>query len=125
MEPEVIKKIRRRIEALNQPINVENIPNAVKLREPFDQLDIWLSSEDEKAISYRNDLLHGNILMDNGTERTSKQIDGHMLYISAKLFTLISKLILKNSGYTGYIINYSKLYEFENSCKSEEYFEKI
>jgi hypothetical protein len=45
-----------------------------------------------------------------------------MLYASAKLYTLISKLILKNSGYSGYVINYGKLY---NKTSNEEYFEEI
>ena len=114
--------IYKKINELNKPINHKRLTNAEKLRQPFDQLQIKLSAEDEVAIDFRNDLLHGNILMNNETTRTSKEIDNKMLYASAKLYTLISKLILKNSGYSGYVINYGKLY---NKTSNEEYFEEI
>lgn len=115
-------KIRRRINELNKPINPKRLTNAEKLREPFDKLKIKLTHEDEAAIDFRNDLLHGNILMNNETTRTSKEIDNKMLYASAKLYTLLSKLILKNSGYNGYVINHAKFY---NKNAKEEYFEII
>jgi uncharacterized OsmC-like protein len=51
----------------------------------FDQLKIKLTKEEEKAIDYRNYLLHGNILMNNESERTSEEIDNHILHVSAKL----------------------------------------
>lgn len=118
-------KIKRRINAINQPINSKRITNAVKLREPFDQLKISLSPRDQEIIDYRNYLLHGNILMHDGTARSSKGIDDHMIYVSAKLYTLISKLILKNSGYEGYIINHARFYDTEEKTNTEDYFEKI
>ena len=118
-------KIRRRLSDFNKPINYKRLTNAEKLREPFDQLKIKLSREDEKAIDYRNDLLHGNILMNNDTKRSSQEIDNHMLYISAKLYTLISKLILKKSGYNGYVINHAKFYENNLLNSIEDYFEEI
>ena len=100
-------KIRRRINQLNQPINHKRLTNAEKLRAPFDQLKIKLSSDDEAAIDFRNDLLHGNILMNDEVKRSSLEIDNKMIYASAKLYTLITKLILKNSGYNGYVINHA------------------
>jgi hypothetical protein len=115
-------KIRRRLKELNKPINSSRLTNAEKLRAPFDQLKIKLSQEDENAIDYRNDLLHGNILMNDGSKRTSKEIDNKMLNASAKLYTLMSKLILKNSGYNGYIINHAKFFD-KNS--NENHFEEI
>jgi len=115
-------KIRRRINELNKPINPNRLTNAEKLRVPFDQLKIKLSKEDEKAIDFRNDLLHGNILMNDDSKRTSKEIDNKMLYASAKLYTLISKLILKNSGYNGYVINLAKFYD---KTSDEDHFEEI
>jgi hypothetical protein len=115
-------KFRRKINGLSNSINHKRLTNAEKLRQPFDQLQIKLSSKDEAAIDFRNDLLHGNILMSNETTRTSKEIDNKMLYASAKLYTLISKLILKNSGYNGYVINHAKFY---NKNAEEEYFEII
>ena len=117
--------MRRRINEINKPVNFNRLTNAEKLRAPFDQLKIKLSEAEEKAIDYRNYLLHGNILMNNETERTSEEIDNHMLYISAKLYTLISKLILKSCGYKGYVINHSKLYEQDGINSTEEYFEEI
>ncbi|WP_445716163.1 hypothetical protein [Flavobacterium sp.] len=115
-------KFRRKINGLSNSINHKRLTNAEKLRQPFDQLKIKLSYEDEAAIDFRNDLLHGNILMNNETTRTSKEIDNKMLYASAKLYTLLSKLILKNSGYNGYVINHAKFY---NKNSKEEYFEII
>jgi hypothetical protein len=84
-----------------------------------------LSPLDEDALEYRNDLLHGNIMMHDGTTRTSSEIDDHMLYVSAKLYTLISKLVLKNSGYDGYVINHAKFYNYSNTVGESDYFEKI
>lgn len=123
--PEAEIKIRRRLNEINKPINHNRLKNAEKLRAPFDQLKIKLTEEDEKAIEYRNDLLHGNILMNDDIQRTSKEIDDHMMYISAKLYTLLSKLILKMCGYEGYVINHSKFYERNYLNTKEDYFIKI
>lgn len=125
INPDAEIKIRRRITDLNKPINHNRLTNAEKLRAPFDQLKIKLSQEDEKAIDYRNDLLHGNILMNDEIKRTSEEIDNQMLYVSAKLYTLISKLVLKNSGYNGYVINHAKFYKQSPSDSKDEYFEEI
>ncbi|MEZ7516094.1 hypothetical protein [Flavobacterium frigidarium] len=118
-------KIRRRLHEINKPINYKRLTNAEKLRAPFDQLKIILTKEDEKAINYRNALLHGKILMNGEVKRTSEEIDDHMMYISAKLYTLLSKLILKMCGYEGYVINHSKFYERNSIKTTEEYFNKI
>jgi len=119
-------KLRRRLPGLNRPLNPQRLTNAEKLREPFDQLGIILSASDERALDFRNYLLHGNILMnEQGQDRTSREIDDHMLYISAKLYTLISKLILKNSGFNGHVINHAKLYDYSNAVDDPEYFELI
>ncbi|MFV8339355.1 hypothetical protein ACNQGL_08780 [Flavobacterium sp. LB3P21] len=125
INPDAEIKIRRRISDLNKPINHNRLTNAEKLRAPFDQLNIKLSQEDEKAIDYRNDLLHGNILMNDEIKRTSEEIDSQMLYVSAKLYTLISKLVLKNSGYNGYVINHAKFYKQSPITSKDEYFEVI
>jgi len=123
--PEAEIKIRRRINEINKPINLNRLTNAEKLRAPFDQLKIKLTAEEEKALDYRNYLLHGNILMNNELERTNEEIDNHMLHVSAKLYTLISKLILKSCGYEGYVINYSKFHEKNSINSKEDYFEYI
>lgn len=125
INPEAELKIRRRINEINKPINHNRLTNAEKLRVPFDQLKIKLSEEEEKVLDYRNYLLHGNILMNNELERTSDEIDNHMLHVSAKLYTLISKLILKSCNYEGYVINHSKFYEKNSINSKEDYFEFI
>jgi hypothetical protein len=125
IHPDAAIKIRRRVASINQSVNTKKIPNAMKLREPFDQLGIILSNLDEKAIDYRNDLLHGNILMHDETKRTSKDIDDRMLYISAKLYTLISKLTLKYCGYNGYVINQAKFYDLKGKIGEKDFFVKI
>lgn len=124
-DDESIIKLKRRLNALNSPINPRKITNAMKLREPFDQLGIKLSVNDEYAIEYRNYLLHGNILMKDENVRSSKEIDDHMMYISAKLYTLISKLLLKHCGFSGYVINHAKFYNSEKNPKENNYFEFI
>ncbi|SHM82673.1 hypothetical protein SAMN05443669_10932 [Flavobacterium xanthum] len=63
--------------------------------------------------------------MNGEVKRTSEEIDDHMMYISAKLYTLLSKLILKMCGYEGYVINYSKFYERNSIKTTEEYFNEI
>ncbi|TRW23611.1 hypothetical protein FMM05_13195 [Flavobacterium zepuense] len=125
IHPDAVIKIRRRIAVLNSPIKTQKITNAMKLREPFDQLGIPLSPSDEKAIDYRNYLLHGNILMNDGSERSSEEIDDHMFYISSKLYTLISKLLLKNCGFSGYVINHAKFRNGKNIQDESDYFELI
>lgn len=125
LDNESIIKLKRKLNAVNSPINPRRITNAMKLREPFDQLGIKLSLNDEYAIEYRNYLLHGNILMNDGNVRSSNEIDDHMMYISAKLYTLISKLLLKYCGFSGYVINHAKFHASEKSPKENYYFEEI
>jgi len=125
LDNESIIKLKRKLTAVNSPINPRRITNAMKLREPFDQLGIKLSLNDEYAIEYRNYLLHGNILMNDGNVRSSNEIDDHMMYISAKLYTLISKLLLKYCGFSGYVVNHAKFHASEKSPKENYYFEEI
>lgn len=124
---ENITKLKRRINEINKPINKQHLTNNEKLTRPFEQLGIKLTSHDISIIGHRNDLLHGNILLktDEYSEDDEKA-ELYMGYVSAKLFTLISKLILKSIGYNGYIYNQSKYLEkYLNINTEEEYFEKI
>jgi hypothetical protein len=54
---------------------------------------------------------------------TDEESNDYMFYISGKLYTLISKLILKNAGFSGYVINYGKMHCRLNS--REEYYDKM
>lgn len=123
---EGILKIKRRINEINKPIVKEHLTNIEKLTLPFEQVNIKLTVNDIKAIEHRNDLLHGNILLERKELKSESDINNYMGYISGKLFTLISALILKYIGYEGYIINYAKFYE--DLCEIEtieEYFRLI
>jgi hypothetical protein len=123
-----LTKIKRRINEINRPTVKEHLTNNEKLTLPFDQLGINLSMNDINAIEHRNDLLHGNILLTNEEYNPEKEteIDSYMGYISGKLYTLISALILKRIGYEGYIINYAKFYEeFCHIETDEEYYRLI
>lgn len=123
---EGILKIKRRINEINKPIVKEHLTNNEKLTLPFEQAKVELSLNDIKAIEHRNDLLHGDILLTSKELKSESDINNYMGYISGKLFTLISALILKHVGYEGYVINHAKFYE--DLCEietNEEYFRLI
>lgn len=123
---ESILKLKRRLNEINKPVNKEHLTNNEKLTRPFEQLKINLSLQDITVIKHRNDLLHGNILLKNGDNHNDDSLNLYMTYVSAKLFTLISKLILKSIGYNGYIYNQAKYLEKHMEIETdEEYFEKI
>lgn len=126
LSPEGHIKLKRRINGINRPINKEKLTNNEKLTRPFEQLGILLTIEDINAIEHRNDLLHGNILLTNGINEDDDSINNYMNYVSSKLYTLISSLILKYVGYTGHVINHAKFHE--NLCNletDEEYYKFI
>lgn len=123
---EGVLKIKRRINEINKPVVKEHLTNNEKLTLPFEQVNIELTLNDIKTIEHRNDLLHGDILLTSKELKSESDINNYMGYISGKLFTLISALILKYVGYEGYIINHAKFYE--DLCEietSEEYFRLI
>lgn len=116
-------RLHQRISDINRPVVLHRLTNDEKLTEPFFELGIPITKEDVAAIKHRNDLLHGDILLLDHTRITDEQINGYMLYVAGKLYTLISKLILKYAGYNGYVINYAKFHE--SSASTEEYYDKI
>ncbi|WP_027000755.1 hypothetical protein [Eisenibacter elegans] len=119
-------KLKRRLKEINKPINKKHLTNNEKLTRPFEQLGIRLTLHDITIIEHRNDLLHGNILLDNEKIKDEEKTNLYLTYVSAKLFTLISKLILKSIGYDGYVYNQAKYLEKHMNIKTdEEYFEKI
>lgn len=121
-----ILKLKRRLNEINTPINYKHLKNDEKLTRPFEILGINLTLHDIKIIKHRNDLLHGNISLENEDQQTDENINLYIAYVSGKLFTLISKLILKSIGYDGYVYNNAKHIEKHiNISTEEEYFEKI
>lgn len=123
---ETILKLKRRLNEINSPINKQRLTNNEKLTRPFEQLGIQLTLHDIKIIEHRNDLLHGDILLRKDESQSDESINLYMSYVSAKLYTLISKLILKSIGYHGYIYNNAKHLEMHlNNSTEENYFEII
>ena len=121
-----ILKLKRRLNEINKPINNHHLTNNEKLTRPFEILGIKLTLHDIKIIEHRNDLLHGNISLETEVQQTDENINLYMAYVSAKLFTLISKLILKSIGYDGYVYNNAKYIEKHlNISTEDEYFERI
>ena len=119
-------KLKRRLNEINKPINKAHLTNNEKLTRPFEQLGIPLSLHDIAIIEHRNDLLHGNILLKKDDEIDDVKTNLYMAYVSAKLFTLISKLVLKSVGYKGYVYNQAKYLEKDlNIQTSETYFDEI
>lgn len=121
-----ILKLKRRLSGINRPTNKKRLTNNEKLTRPFEQLGIDLTLDDITIIEHRNDLFHGNILLKTNENRDEEATNVYLAYVSAKLFTLISKLILKSIGYSGYIYNQAKYLENKLGLKTnEQYFDKI
>ncbi|WP_099463096.1 hypothetical protein [Parabacteroides provencensis] len=110
-----IKFIKNKLENLNQPTN------ASKLRLPFEVLGYNLSQAEIKAINDRNKFLHGHLNIDKG----DKEID-KLFYTSLMFHKLCCVLILKLSGFEGYIINNIPLHApFVNYAIREWGFKRI
>lgn len=119
-------KLKRRVPELNKIVKQDSLTNNEKLILPFEQLGIELSVDDINIIRHRNDLLHGNTYLIDNSRKELFDINNYMMYVSEKLYTLVSSLILKYIGYTGYIINYAKAYEKEcNIITNEDYYKFI
>jgi hypothetical protein len=126
LTPESISKLKRRLNGINRPTNKKALTNNEKLTRPFERLKIDLTLHDISIIEHRNDLFHGNILLKTSEIKDEETTNLYIAYVSAKLFTLISKLILKNIGYSGYIYNQAKYLENRIGLKTkEQYFDKI
>ncbi len=121
-----ILKLKRRLNEINKPVHKQRLTNNEKLTRPFEQLGLKLSLQDITIIEHRNELLHGNILLKKDDDQNDDDINRYMGYVSAKLFTLISKLILKSIGYNGYVYNQAKYLEKQMKIETnEQYFERI
>lgn len=121
-----VSKLKKRVPELNKIVKQNHLTNHEKLVRPFEQLGIELSIDDINIIKHRNDLLHGNIFLTDNKKQEFSDINNYMMYVSEKLYTLISSLILKYIGYSGYIINYAKTYEEDcNITTNEDYYKYI
>jgi hypothetical protein len=95
--------------------------NNKKLTEPFLRYDYKLTEEEENLILVdRNKFMHGddfsNVNLDYEYEFRE------LFHISMKLQKLIAILLLKASGFNGYILNNAKIYEYisEKNLKEKE-----
>ena len=113
--------LNNRIDQINQRTNRE------KLLIPFNVLGIELNEIDIQAIEQRNSFLHGKIPMiqDEKPENISEE-DKLRYFLHLKLFTLLSALILKLSGFNGHIVNYPKIHELSTRKNlREKHYRKI
>lgn len=106
--------LTKKIDGLNQATNTD------KLTKPFAILKIKLNADDKKAISHRNDFLHGRITLTG--DQSVDSLNMEIYSIALRLYTLVSMLILKSVGYDSKVINYPKLNESMFIKKNEEPF---
>ncbi len=126
----VIEKYSERLQKNRQQIlinridNINQLTNQSKLTKPFELLNFTLTTEDISAIDHRNDFLHGriNLMLGDDTKNANKEI----YYVSLRLYTLLSVLILKSIGYDNKIVNYPKIHEsVYNKKLNEEHFRQL
>ncbi|XCF06875.1 hypothetical protein ABI125_03195 [Tamlana crocina] len=114
--------------AINE-IDKKLAQNNKKYEEAFKVFDLELNLEDKRCLNKRNQFFHGrvvprNILIKNEDNYVELELEYYSL--TQRLFTLISKLILKKVKFNGYVINHSKMRENQsNRVFDEEYFVKI
>lgn len=99
--------------------------NNTKLTETFEKVGYALTAEEDELLNRkRNIFLHGEDFMSLQEESDSEFKE--LFYISLKLQKLIAILLLKTSGYSGYILNNAKVHERITGRRiSEPYFIKI
>lgn len=108
-------------------LNISN--NSVNFEWAFKSLNISLSHIDKKLFRKRNDIFHGRIISNASNinfEEDSYDLEEEYISNSNRLYVLISKLILKKVGFSGYILNHPKLFgNLRNEKVKESYFIKI
>ncbi|ATL45904.1 hypothetical protein COR50_01295 [Chitinophaga caeni] len=103
--------------------NVNRATNRERLLIPFNLLGIEISQDDRMALDYRNDLLHGNVILE---PIVRKKYEMNTTELSMRLMTLANAIIMKNIGYNGRILNHVKLQEQSmERVIQEDHFRKI
>lgn len=95
------KFLRKKIDNANQPTNQD------KLSAPFKTFGYELSPEEFSLIKDRNRFLHGSTNIAKRDKETDK-----LFYSCIMYHKLCCILLLKLSGYSGYIINNMAIYDF-------------
>jgi hypothetical protein len=104
--------VLNKIEQLNQIGNSESFLKA------FEIVEIDLLDADKKAIAMRNDFLHGRVPFENEIESIGND---QLRLITYKLHFLVTSLILKLAGYSGYVRNSPRYFSIiTNSGKVDE-----
>jgi hypothetical protein len=114
--------LKHRVEQLNQPTN------KAKLQLPFELLNIPLNIQDLQILDSRNDFLHGRTpdITKAGSKRTVDRMNKDMYYSALRFSTLLAKLILKWSGFDGYIVNQVRIHGKRLGIKcNEPYYIKL
>jgi len=107
--------IEAKINSLNQPTNSK------KLQKPFELYGIKLTKEHKEILAHRNKFLHGKSPFKE-SELPLKEFE--IANISFKLLYLICCLILKYSGYKGYVLNLGDWHNYSHGRKIESHFFK-
>jgi hypothetical protein len=95
------RTILSKLENLNTPANSAGFADC------FRQLGIKLNERDLKVLNNRNDFLHGRIPFENESKGEQNHELQHIIF---RYHFLLSALVLKFSGYSGYIKNNATFY---------------
>ncbi|MBE7691672.1 hypothetical protein [Tenacibaculum finnmarkense] len=98
--------------------------NTYTYENTFVRLEQNISDEDKKAFKLRNKLLHGNFLNKNeklSSESQLLELSKKYLHYYFHIYTLISRIILQEIGFKGYVIQHHQLRKkMTNENKLEE-----
>tara|TARA_Y100001933_G_scaffold262240_1_gene319072 strand:- start:978 stop:2405 length:1428 start_codon:yes stop_codon:yes gene_type:complete len=108
---------------INKLEQINQIGNKDSFLMSFKVLKIKLNDDDKRCLNMRNDFLHGRIPYDNEDEIVSFEL----LHVVVKLHFLVCSLILKYTGYSGYLLNNIKYISHVHFKKTinESLFRKI
>lgn len=116
--------ILERIRNINQPLNKKGF---IQL---FEHFNFQLNSSDLEALRMRNDLLHGRLPYeksngtkddDNESEFEASKIDSEeLVFFTFKVRFLISVLVMKYSGFSGYLLHLPRLVKYAGRHKDNQ-----
>lgn len=113
-----IKERKRDYARLNNKLHQINYgSNNQKLAEPFDKFGYKLSKEEENVLYvHRNKFIHGYdfLILEVDFDTEFKEL----FHLSFLIHKLCAILLLKLSGYSGYIINLPKTYAYITKQKT-------
>lgn len=86
----------------NKISSINSRPNSSKLMSAFGQMSITLSEDEQECVKSRNLFLHGNLPKDKDVNLSDQELLG---ILANRLVMLSSMLMLKLSGFDGYVID--------------------